>query len=607
MIHSMREILRLLTRRERRQLLLVATAMVMLALVEVAGVGSVAPFLAVAAQPSTIQTNEYLSRAYELLGFQSDRAFLIALGMGVVAFIVLRNAFLALTHYIMIRYSHMRSYSLSRRLLAEYLSRPYTFFLGKNSSELNRDVLAEVGQLVTGYLIPALQFLSRAVVGIAIVGFLVAVNPLIAIVVAVAISTLYGLVFALVRGRLATLGRKRLQANRGRYQAATEAFTGIKDVKLLGKERALVKEFEKPARDFARFNAARNVISTLPKFALEAITLGTVMTIVIYVIAMRASFQSVIPLVGMYAFAAFRLMPALQTAFQQLAKMRSNEPVVELVAAQFPKDRPLEEPRRGSTGGDAARAPITPLPVEKSIELESIRFNYPNTETPAIHDLSLGIEAGTTVGLVGPTGCGKTTSVDILLGLLTPQRGRLLVDGDEITEENLRRWQVNLGYVPQQIYLSDSTLARNIAFGIPEHKIDLDAVERAARVANLHEFVVSELPEGYKTIVGERGVRLSGGQRQRVGIARAVYHNPAVLVLDEATSALDTVTETAVMDAIHNLAHEKTIIVIAHRITTVRECDNIYMLDKGRIVAEGTYDRLLKTSDHFRALAKVKE
>jgi ABC-type multidrug transport system fused ATPase/permease subunit len=245
--------------------------------------------------------------------------------------------------------------------------------------------------------------------------------------------------------------------------------------------------------------------------------------------------------------------------------------------------------------------------VEKSIELESIRFNYPNTETPAIHDLSLRIEAGTTVGLVGPTGCGKTTSVDILLGLLTPQRGRLLVDGDEITEENLRRWQVNLGYVPQQIYLSDSTLARNIAFGIPEHKIDLDAVERAARVANLHDFVVSELPEGYRTIVGERGVRLSGGQRQRVGIARAVYHNPAVLVLDEATSALDTVTETAVMDAIHNLAHEKTIIVIAHRITTVRECDNIYMLDKGRIVAEGTYDRLLKTSEHFRALAKVKE
>lgn len=606
MIHSIREILRLLTRRERRQLLLVAAAMVMLALVEVAGVGSVAPFLAVAAQPSTIQTNEYLSRAYELLGFQSDRAFLIALGMGVVAFIVLRNAFLALTHYIMIRYSHMRSYSLSRRLLAEYLSRPYTFFLGKNSSELNRDVLAEVGQLVTGYLIPALQFLSRAVVGIAIVGFLVAVNPLIAVVVAVAISTLYGLVFTLVRGRLAALGRKRLKANRGRYQAATEAFTGIKDVKLLGKERALVKEFERPARDFARFNSARNVISTLPKFALEAITLGTVITIVIYVISTRASFQSVIPLVGMYAFAAFRLMPALQTAFQQLAKMRSNEPVVELVAGQFPKGKPIEEPRR-QKGGASRQETITPLPVEKSIELESIRFNYPNTETPAIHDLSLRIEAGTTVGLVGPTGCGKTTSVDILLGLLSPQRGRLLIDGDEITEENLRRWQVNLGYVPQQIYLSDSTLARNIAFGIPEHKIDLQAVERAARVANLHEFVVSELPEGYATIVGERGVRLSGGQRQRVGIARAVYHNPAVLVLDEATSALDTVTETAVMDAIHNLAHEKTIIVIAHRITTVRECDNIFMLDKGRIVAEGTYDRLLETSDHFRALAKVKE
>ena len=245
MINSLKKIFRILTRRERMQLGVVAAVMVALAVVEVLGVGSIAPFLSVAANPDSVRTNEYLAWAYETFGFESVDMFLVVLGLGVVAFVVIRNAFLALTHYVLIRYSHMRSYSISKRLFAEYMSRPYTFFLGKNSSELNRDVLSEVTNLVRGYLIPALHFLSRMIIALAIVAFLVLMNPLIALVVAAAVSLLYGLVYAAVRGRLVVLGRKRLQANRGRYQTTTEAFAGIKDVKLLGKERALVKEFER--------------------------------------------------------------------------------------------------------------------------------------------------------------------------------------------------------------------------------------------------------------------------------------------------------------------------------------------------------------------------
>jgi ABC-type multidrug transport system fused ATPase/permease subunit len=541
-----------------------------------------------------------LSWAYQTFGFQSHQAFLIALGLGVVAFVILRNAFLALNNYVLIRYSHMRNYSLSKRLLAEYLSRPYVFFLGKNTSELNRDVLAEVNNLIKGYLVPALHLFSRVLIALAIIGFLIVVNPLVAAFVAVVLGALYGGVYMAVRRRLSNLGVQRLEANRGRFQIAAEAFSGIKDVKLLGKERAMVKEYEKPARTYARVDSMRNLISNLPKYALESVALSGVMLVVIYVIAVRQSYQDAIPVVGVYVFAAYRLMPALKNIFTRVTSMRSNEPVVEFVAGQFtrpPEEEPsFQKPPKGP-----------PLPLEQAIELESINFNYPNTDTPAIGGLSISIPAGTTVGLVGPTGCGKTTTVDIILGLLSPQRGRLLVDGEPVTGENLRRWQLNLGYVPQQIYLSDSSLARNIAFGIPEEKIDIDAVERAARIANLHDFVANELVDGYQTFVGERGVRLSGGQRQRVGIARAVYHNPSVLVLDEATSALDSVTETAVMDAIHNLAHEKTIIVIAHRITTVRECDNIYMLDKGRVLDEGTYDGLMETNERFRALANMSE
>jgi ATP-binding cassette subfamily C protein len=600
MLKNLRQLIGILTKRERRQLVWVFLAMIALAVVEVAGVSSIAPFLTVAANPGTIETNRYLRWAFETFGFQSTQQFLVALGLGVVAFVILRNGFLALTNYILIRYSHMRNYSLSKRLLAEYLSRPYVFFLGKNTSELNRDVLAEVNNLIKGYLVPALHLFSRALIGISIVAFLVAINPVVAAIVALALGLLYGGVYALVRNRLASLGRRRFEANRGRFQIASEAFSGIKDIKLLGKERSMVKEYEKPARTYARVDAMRNLISNLPKYALESVALGGVMLVVVFVIAVRESYMEAIPVIGVYVFAAYRLMPALQNVFTRITSMRSNEPVVQWVTSQFDR-APDDEPKFKSP----PKGP--PLPLEDRIDLESIYFNYPNTDTPAIKGLSVSIQAGTTVGLVGPTGCGKTTTVDIILGLLAPQQGKLLVDGVPVQGENLRRWQINLGYVPQQIYLSDSSLARNIAFGVPEDKVDMEAVERASRVANLHHFVEQELPEGYRTFVGERGVRLSGGQRQRVGIARAVYHNPSVLVLDEATSALDSVTESAVMDAIHNLAHEKTIIVIAHRITTVRECDNIYLLDNGRVVEQGGYEELLEKSERFRALAKVRE
>ncbi|GAH56813.1 unnamed protein product, partial [marine sediment metagenome] len=238
-------------------------------------------------------------------------------------------------------------------------------------------------------------------------------------------------------------------------------------------------------------------------------------------------------------------------------------------------------------------------------QLKEVSYNYPNTNEPVIHDLSLSVQRNTSIGLVGPTGAGKTTLVDIILGLLTPQKGEFSIDGVKIDENNILNWQKNLGYVPQHIYLSDDTITNNIAFGIPGEKIDRKVVEQVARISNLHNFIISELPDGYETIVGERGIRLSGGERQRVGIARALYHDPEVLVLDEATSSLDGITESAVLEAINNVAKLKTVIIIAHRLTTVKECDIIYLIDKGKITAQGTYDELMSSSVSFRAMAKV--
>ena len=232
-------------------------------------------------------------------------------------------------------------------------------------------------------------------------------------------------------------------------------------------------------------------------------------------------------------------------------------------------------------------------------------FNYPKAETPVLEDFNLTIHARKMVGLVGGTGAGKTTLIDILLGLLTPQEGEMLIDGVKLDKGNLRMWQRNIGYVPQHIYLCDDTVTRNIAFGVLDEDIDHQAVERAARLASIHDFVTGDLPLGYETEVGERGVRLSGGQRQRIGIARALYYNPSVLVFDEATSALDGITEDVILEAIHQLAHQKTIIIVAHRLSTVRECNNIYLLEKGRIIDQGTYAELLANNQQFRKMAKI--
>jgi ABC-type multidrug transport system fused ATPase/permease subunit len=289
-------------------------------------------------------------------------------------------------------------------------------------------------------------------------------------------------------------------------------------------------------------------------------------------------------------------MPALQQTYSALTQLRYVTAALDDLHADLTSLKPA-----GKLTSDQ------PLPLKEEIRLDSMSYTYPNAAQPSLKGMSLRIKANTTVGLVGSTGCGKTTTVDVILGLLDPQEGSLLVDGQVIDDHNRRAWQRSLGYVPQQIYLADDTVAANIALGMDPKDISLEAVERAAKIANLHEFVVQDLSEGYQTTIGERGVRLSGGQRQRIGIARALYHNPQVLILDEATSALDNLTEQAVMEAVHNLGKEITIILIAHRLSTVKECDTIFLLDKGELKAQGSFDELMQTSEPFRAMASTNE
>jgi ATP-binding cassette, subfamily B, bacterial PglK len=595
-MRAFRKIRDLLSPRERLQACGVFALMVVMALLQVAGIASILPFLALVADPNVIERNAVLSWLYHGLGFTSETRFLVFVGFSVLAVFTTSNLSAMLTSYAIMRFSWGRSYALSLRLLTHYLRMPYVFFLGRNSSELANKVLAEIREIIGGIIIPAMQTLAHLLAAIAIVTLLVVVDPLLAALSAIVLGGSYLLIYKLARQKLAEIGRKRLKANEERYRTTAEGLAGIKEIKILGREAVFLDRYAKAANIYVRMNVMSGMISRLPHYLVEILAFGGLLMIALYLLIVRGNLREMIPLLGLYAFASFRLMPAIREIYSGVAQIRSSLAPLDHIHGD------LQQPTAPEARVD--RRGIERLPLRRELVLEHVTFGYPTSHEPVLRDLTVTIRANTWVAFVGATGSGKTTTVDLILGLLRPDRGRLLVDGTPLTDDRLAHWQKNIGYVPQQIYLSDDTIAHNIAFGVPPREVDYQAVERAAQIANIHDFVVVELSDGYRTVVGERGVRLSGGQRQRIGIARAVYHDPDVLVMDEATSALDNITEQCVLEAVERMAGCKTLILIAHRLSTVRKSDEIFLLDKGRLVARGSYDDLLHTSPQFQAMAR---
>jgi ABC-type multidrug transport system fused ATPase/permease subunit len=591
-----KKILGLLTSRERRQGYMLLGMIIFMALLETGGVASILPFMSVLANPEVVKSNVYLATVYNYLEFEEPQAFLFFLGIVVFTVLVVSVAFKALTTYAVLRFAHMRNYSLSKRVVASYLRQPYEWFLNRHSADLGKTVLSEVFQVVNGVLIPMMQLIAHGAVALALIVLLIVVDPKLAVFVALVLGGAYGVIYLLLRHYLVRIGKDRVKANRERFEVVQEVFGGVKEVKVSGLEGAMLRRFDGPAKRFARHQASSQVASQQPRFIMEIIAFGGMLAIMLFMMTGPDGLQQTLPIITLYAFAGYRLMPALQQIYANLSKMRFTAPALDDLHGDI-----------GSLNSEGcnnlSNQKAQPLGLSRSIYLEAVHYSYPGSERSALDNLILNIPAYSTVGLVGSTGSGKTTTVDIILGLLRPQSGQLKVDDKPITPENVRAWQRNIGYVPQHIFLADSTVAANIAFGLPPEQIDQMAVERAARIANLHNFVVNDLPNGYATAVGERGVRLSGGQRQRIGIARCLYHDPEVIVLDEATSALDNVTEQAVMQAVHKLTHSKTIIIIAHRLSTIRECDCIYLLERGQVVGEGTYEKLVATNKKFRDMA----
>jgi ATP-binding cassette, subfamily B, bacterial PglK len=594
---TLKKIITLLTTAERKRLIALLGMILVMAFLDVIGVASILPFMAVLANPELVETNIILSTIYHKLNFTNADQFLFFLGSMVFLLLIFSLAFKAFTTYAQLRFAFMREYSLGRRLVKGYLSQPYTWFLNRHSIDLGKNVLSEVGLFVGNGLIPLLTLVAQSAIVIAMLILLLIVDPFLALTVGSVLGIAYGLMIKLSSKFLLDAGEERLKYNRQRFMIVGEAFGAVKEIKVNSLEGVYTRRFEEPAAAFAKHSASAQIVAQLPRFALEAISFGGMLLILLYLIGNDQKFTEALPIITLYAFAGYRLMPALNLIYSSFAKLRFSSPALNALHTD------LTSLSQSDLYNEHSEEKII---LKKELHLNNIFFNYPKTKKPALKEINLTIPVYSTIGLIGSTGSGKTTVMDLMLGILKPQQGVFMVDGQIINNSNYRQWQKIIGYVPQQIYLADDSIAANIAFGVEPCNINQAAVERASKIASLHEFVVNELPEGYTTTVGERGVRLSGGQRQRIGIARALYHNPSVLFLDEATSALDNLTERAVMDAVNSLKHKITIIIIAHRLSTVRQCDCIYVLNKGKIEAQGTYDELMQKHDEFKVMVQSK-
>jgi len=591
---KIKKILSLLTLRERKHAFLLMVMVLIMALLDTIGVASILPFMSVISNPSLIETNFILNTMFQassIFGIKNNQEFLFALGFGVFIILVVSIAFKALTTYAQVRFIEMRNYNISKRLITGYLHQPYNWFLNRHSADLGKTILSEVNQVVRTSIKALIDLIAKSMVTILLIVLLIIANPKLALIVGFTIIGAYGLFFYFIRNYLNQIGVIRLKNNEFRFLAISEAFGAAKEVKVGGLEQAYIKRYTDPAKIFALKNAAASVITTLPRFFFEIIAFGGIILMILYIMKQTGNFSDALPIISLYVFAGYRLMPAIQQIYTSFTSLALGGPSLDKLHEDIKNLKPLNV----NLNQDI-------LPFNKNITLKNIYYSYPNASRTALKDISLSIPAKSSVGLVGTTGSGKTTTVDIILGLLESQKGALEVDGKIITTQNSRSWQRSIGYVPQHIYLSDDTVENNIAFGVDHKDVDQKAVEKASKIANLHEFISDELPNQYQTTIGERGVRLSGGQRQRIGIARALYHNPQVLILDEATSALDNQTEKAIMDAVNNLSKGKdiTIIIIAHRLSTVKKCDQIFLLEKGQLKNQGTFEELIKVNENFR-------
>lgn len=561
------------SKRDKYKIALLLCIMVAGSFLELLGVAVFQPFVNIIMMPDSIQENPYLARIYQMFGCSTTESFLTVVALGIIVIYVVKNVYLWVEQNLIMKFTYGMQQKLSTRLLTTYLSEPYTFHLNKNIAELQRSMQEDTG-LFTQVLMHTLQLVAEVVVCIVLGVYLFTVSNSITVVI-VGLLILCVVLFTKITKRFTEQLGKEAQVYKGKlYQWVNQSLGGVKEVKVLNREEFFVSSYKKYYGLYIKGVRINRLLSITPKYMVEAVCMtGLLIAIIIKLNFGHGELENFIPQLATFAVAAFRLLPSVGRINEHVNNILYAVPSVDLIYGDLKGIEDYQESKGEEEGKEWS--------FEHGITAKHITYAYPNTDTNVLEDANCVIPKGKTVAFIGSSGAGKTTMADIILGLLAPKRGKILVDDIDVFK-NLTMWHHQIGYIPQVIYLSDDTIRNNIAFGIHEDQIDEEAVRTALKKAQLAEFV-DTLPDGLDTIVGDRGVRLSGGQRQRIGIARALYHDPEILVLDEATSALDNETETAVMEAIESLQGSKTMIIIAHRLTTIQNADIIYEVGDGKV------------------------
>lgn len=585
---------RLLPSRDKRRVLGVATITGIAAFAEMIAVASILPFLAMLGDPGVLDQNALLGRLHDFFGTSEPQKFLQRLGTFAFGLLIIAAAFRMVAFYFLARFAQGQKHALALRRLKFLMNQPYAFFLRHHSGDLSKGVLSEIDQLVHHLFMPASVLVMQTLRFCFIVVLLLLVDPILACAVGAFLVGCYALIQLAVRRRVSVLGQAQKDTNSARYTATSEAFANIKQIKVAGGERVFLDQFSRPSKRAASVATQRIVIAQAPRILVEAVAVGAIIALSLILIGRQtnadgpAELSSVLPLLGLYALAGYRMLPAIQGIYTAATDIRYAGPVLRSLYGH------LSQPV-------ASRADNAPIAFAQKLSLKDVEFAHSSASGASLQNVSFEISKGQTVGIVGPSGAGKTTLLDVILGLLPPTRGQVCVDDVPLSAANTRNWQDKIGYVPQDIILSDDSVAANIALYVRHAQIDMDRVIRVAKIAQIHDYL-QDLPMGYDTPVGERGARLSGGERQRIGIARALYRDPEILVLDEATSALDTQTETSLLAALDTIGASKTVIIVAHRLSMLQRADTILCLQGGEIVGQGTFSELAKTNQIFQGM-----
>jgi ATP-binding cassette subfamily C protein len=581
-------------------------------ILQVTGVASILPFMQLVSQPGIVERSEPLGWVYEFIGFESERQMLFWTGVLVFTLFTASVLMTALFGWLMQRSIWTTAHRLCLRQLRTYMQLPYEFFLATSSTELLRRVVADINKLLNDVLLAGIQLLAQTLLAFGLFALMFFLHAEITLIAIVVFGGIYGLIQLLRHSYLRQLGQERIDTDDLRYSSFVDAVTGMKSIRTADASEFFISRFGSASRHYSQLYPRLDLLTKLPQHFMEILAFGGILLVVLTLVGSERDLVEFAPTLSMFALATYRLMPALHTIFDSAARLSSSLPVIRAIAQDLAPGQTLTdlpEPGGNQTqvhnSAPGAYRERDNLPFEHEIRLRGLSFQYANSAAPALQNIDIRIKKRTRVALVGATGSGKTTLVDLAVGLLLPSAGALLIDEQAVTAENLSAWRKHIAYVPQDVFLYDDSVANNIAFGHRDY--DLHRIVEAAQIAQLDDFVTKKLSEGYQTVVGERGSRLSGGERQRIGIARALYRRPQVLLLDEATSALDNVTEAALMSALGHEQPDMTVISIAHRLSTISDFNHIYLLECGHIVDEGTYAELYKRNSNFKKMVDVRQ